>query len=66
MPKDNRRLINLIGIILMPVLRALTPRIEEELEEFLLKMHTKALETDNPIDDMFTGLALDLFDIPRP
>ncbi len=65
MPKDNRRLINIIGMILMPVLRAMTPVIERELEEFLLKMHAKALKTDNPVDDMFTGFLLDMFDIPR-
>ncbi len=66
MARDNRRIISLIGIILMPVLRALTPRIEEEMEKFLLMIHGKALETDNPIDDMFTGFLLDMFDIPHP
>ena len=66
MGRDNARVINLIGIVLMPIIRALTPRIEEEMEKFMLSMYLKTLETDNPLDDMFFGFLLDMFDIPRP
>jgi len=66
MPRDNKRLLSIIGLVLRPILRALTPRIEEEMEDFIVRLHMRALETENEIDDMFTGLLLDLFDIPRP
>lgn len=49
----------LIGVIV----RAATPVIEKELEEFLSKWHKKCLATDNPWDDMLSEFLLDIFDI---
>ena len=50
-------------LVLRPIIRTITPIIEEELEKALTNLHKKALATDNPWDDLLTGLVLDLFDI---
>ena len=46
--------------VLLPMV---TPAIKTEAEELLKKLHAKALETDNPIDDYFTQFLLDIFGI---
>jgi len=58
--------VRIAALVLAPVLRALTPVIEDELEKFLLKLYDRAEKTDNPLDDMFVGMLLDILDIERP
>ena len=56
----------IIGIVLGPMLRAITPIIKDAMEDSLLNLYSKAEETENPIDDIFVGLLLDLLSIKRP
>lgn len=58
--------IKIIAIILSPLLAVVSPMIKKFLGEQLQDLHRKALATDNPVDDLFTGLLLDLLSIPRP
>jgi len=43
-----------------------TPAISAELNAFLTNLYKKALATENPMDDFFVGLLLDILVIPRP
>lgn len=52
--------------IFKKLLEMMTPKLEKALEDFLLEMYKKALETENPWDDMAFGFLLELFDIPKP
>jgi len=52
-----------LGKILGMVLPVLTPSIKDELFSFLKKLHEKAVETDNPIDDFLTQFLLDIFGV---
>lgn len=58
--------IKVIILLLTPILRAITPTLERELEAFLMRFYKKALTTENPIDDLFAGLLLNIFDIDEP
>lgn len=62
----SKGIFKVIVLLLGPIIRAVTPAIEEELEKFALKLYAKAEATDNPIDDLFVGMLLDMLDIPRP
>jgi len=59
-------ILRIVGMLLTPILRAMTPKIEEELEKFLLKFYVKAEATDNPLDDLLAGFLLRIFDIDIP
>ena len=58
-----KSVLDFIVKILQPIVALVTPIIKEELDEFLLKLHAKAVETDNPYDDLFTAFLLDMFGI---
>lgn len=59
-------ILRVVGMLLIPILRAITPTLEEELEKFLLKFHGKCLATENPLDDLLSTFLLRIFDIPVP
>lgn len=59
-------LITLIGIVLKPLLKAMTPTIEGAMEKALLDVYKLALETPNPIDDLAIKFVLDIVDIDVP
>jgi len=59
-------ILRIVCLFLTPIVRAITPKLEEELEKFLIKFHGKCLETDNPLDDLLSGFLLRIFDIPVP
>lgn len=59
-------ILKIVGLLLTPIVRAITPTLEQELEKFLLRFHAKALATENPLDDLLSGFLLRIFDIPDP
>ncbi len=59
-------IIKIVSWLLVPILRAVSPLIEEELEKFMVKLYKKAVETENPLDDLLVGFLLDMLDINRP
>ena len=59
-------LLGLIGIVLKPLLKAMTPQIEEEFEKLLLGFYKKTLSTPNPVDDLLMKFVLEIFDIDVP
>lgn len=59
-------LIKLIAIVLKPLLKAMTPTIEGEMEKALINVYKRALETPNPIDDLAMKFILDIVDIDIP
>ena len=59
-------LIGLIAIVLKPLLKAMTPTIEGEMEKALLGVYKAALATPNPIDDLAMKFILDIVDIDIP
>ena len=63
---NSRSIFRIVGLILTPILRAVTPEIEKELESFLIKFYGKAMATENPLDDLLARFLLNIFDIPVP
>lgn len=61
-----KRVLAVLAFIFRPLLKIMTPKIEEALEKFVLDLYRKALETDNPVDDLVVGFLLDILDIERP
>lgn len=59
-------LIGLIALVLKPLLKAMTPSIEGEMEKALINVYKRALETPNPIDDLAMKFILDIVDIDIP
>lgn len=59
-------IVRIVAMVLGPILRAMTSKIEEELERFLIKFYAKCETTENPLDDLLAGFLLDMLDIPRP
>ena len=59
-------LLGLIGLVLKPLLKAMTPTVEGAMEKALLEVYKKALETPNPIDDLAMKFVLDIVDIDVP
>ncbi len=59
-------ILGLIGFVLKPLLKAMTPDLEQEWEKMLISFYHKALKTDNPIDDLLMRFVLEIFDIPKP
>ena len=59
-------LIKILATVLSPMISILTPMIKEALVAFLTDLFKKALVTENPFDDFFIGLLLDVLGIPRP
>lgn len=45
--------LRIIGVILSPLLKAISPLIKDALEDGMNKLLEKARETENPIDDLF-------------
>jgi len=68
MAKGNtwKWILNLLGIILKPILSAITPLIKELFEESLNKLLEKARATDNPVDDYFVELLFNIVDLDIP
>jgi len=58
--------IKIIMSMLGPILSLISPVIKAALSEFLIELYKKALATENPWDDMFIGMLLDILGIPRP
>ena len=52
--------------LVVAAINAMTPSILAEIRSALLALHAKAKATDNPYDDIVTGLLLDVFQIQRP
>lgn len=61
-----RWIIQIFSGMLGPVIGLISPVIKAALNELLTELYKKALATDNPWDDMFIGLLLDILAIPRP
>lgn len=55
----------IIGI-LSGVIGNMTPGLITNLKDFLVGQYQKALATDNPWDDFFFGMLLDILSVPRP
>ena len=64
--QNVKGIVKIVSWLLVPILRAVSPMIEEELEKFMLKLYRKAEETENPLDDLLVGFLLDMLDINRP
>jgi len=64
--QNVKGIIKIISWLLVPILRAVSPLIEEELEKFMVKLYVKAEGTENPLDDLLVGFLLDMLDIKRP
>jgi len=58
--------IELLIKILAALLPLITPSIRKALEEFLLDLYKKALETPNPWDDFLVKFFLRILNIPIP
>jgi hypothetical protein len=59
----KKLIINFAKMLVGVIVRAATPVIEKELEEFLIKWRKKCVETENPWDDMLADFILDILDI---
>lgn len=59
-------MLNILVAVLGPILRAVTPVLREQLEEWLIGFYKKAKTTDNPWDDFLAELLLRIFGIPLP
>lgn len=59
----SRQRFNWLAPVLRLVVRALTPHIEEGLENMVRNLYEKAKETENDIDNIFCELLADLLDI---
>lgn len=46
-------ILRIIGIILSPLLKAISPLIKDALEDGMNKLLEKARATENPLDDYF-------------
>lgn len=42
------------------IIKSISPEIKEFLDDFILKLHEKAKQTDNPWDDLAVQLLADL------
>lgn len=63
MSLTKRAITGFARIIVGVIVRAVTPKLEEELEKFLVSFHEKCLKSENPWDDMLSGFLLEIFDI---
>jgi len=59
-------LVTLIGLILKPLLKAISPLIKDLFEDSLYKLLEKARATENPIDDYFVEFLFDILDVEIP
>lgn len=59
----NTTIVNIIAVVLSKVFSALSPTIRGAISDFINNLHTKALDTENPIDDLFTGILKDILDV---
>jgi hypothetical protein len=59
----SKGILRVVVLLLGPILKAVTPAIKGELASFLKKLDAKAEATPNPIDDLFTGFLLDIFEV---
>jgi len=59
-------IINLLVKALSVLLPVLTPEIRKLLEESLLDLYKKAVETPNPWDDFLVRMLLRILSIPVP
>jgi len=59
-------ILGIVGFFLKPILKAMTPNLEDELEKALVNLYKKALVTENPVDDLLMSFALEIFDIDVP
>lgn len=48
------------------VIGNVTPGLVTSVKDFLTVQYVKALATENPWDDFFFGMLLDILSIPRP
>ena len=63
---NSKGIFRIVGMILTPILRSITPQLEQELEKFLVKFYEKAMATENPLDDLLARFLLNIFDINVP
>ena len=59
-------ILRIIGIVLGPLLRSITPIIKDALEDGMIKLLEKARATENPIDDYFVEFLFNILDIEIP
>lgn len=59
-------ILSILGAILGPIVKVITPIIRKALEETLLDQYEKAKETDNPWDDWLFWFLLAALKIPIP
>jgi len=52
-----------LATLLKPIIRVVTPTVKDELQDFLRKWHAKNLETENPWDDLLSGILVEIFDV---
>lgn len=61
-----QKILLMVAKILGDVLVNVSPGLIAGLKAFLVDQYNKALLTENPWDDFFFGLLLDILNIPRP
>lgn len=66
MSKTWKGIIRIVAIVLGPMLRAVTPLVKEALQEGLDHVYEEAVETDNPIDDLFMGFVYEILGLTKP
>jgi len=58
--------VKIVMLVLSPLLGLLSPMIRDALKKAVSDLYLKALETENPFDDLLLGFAMDLLGIPKP
>jgi hypothetical protein len=56
----------MVAQILGQIVVNVSPGLVVGLKDFLVLQYLKALETENPWDDFFFGMLLDILSVPRP
>lgn len=59
-------ILKVFASMLAGIVGNVTPGIFASLKEMLTAKYVEALKTENPWDDMFLGMLLDVLAIPRP
>ena len=60
---SKRWIVGIVLSILRPLLALTTPKIEKAMEDGVRNLYAKAVETENPWDDMAVEFIADLLDV---
>lgn len=59
-------IVHIMTNCIRPLVDIVSPTIRKELEDFLINLYNKAIETDNPWDDFLARFLLRIFAIRIP